>query len=400
MLAVTGLDAAADTHAHIFDPVRFPFHPSSVFEVLPNTIGNSMAPPRVSPGLAATGTSFRRDERRLVLLWRYQSAPRVLMRLLQPIVLIALTLPLPAPAQTAADYPAKPVRVIVPTSPGSGTDATARLSAQKLSENLKRQFVVDNRAGGGGQIAYGFVAKAPADGYTLLTVPPSFTFTQALYPDFPHDALRDFTPISLLTKSSYLVLVHPSLPVKSVKQLIALARAKPNALSVGVGFSGSFTNLAVVSFAHAANIKVTLIPYRGTGDVLINAIAGHVQMFFGDVTISLPHVNSGRLRALAVSSAERSPVLPQLPTIAESGLPGYDVVQWIAWVAPAGTPAPIVNKLSAELAKAIRSPDVVKYLSESGGEAVGSTPEELQQVIAAEAVRWRKVIKETGMRVE
>lgn len=324
------------------------------------------------------------------------------MTLMAPsrVALIALMLPLAALAQTATDYPAKTVRVIVPTSPGSGTDGTARLAAHKLSENLKRQFVVDNRAGGGGQIAYGLAAKAPPDGYTLLTVPPSFTFTQALYPDFPHDAVRDFAPISLLTRSVFLVLVHPSLPVKSVKQLIALARARPGALSVGVGFSGSFTNLAAVALAHAAGIKVTLIPFRGTGDVLISAIAGHVQMFFGDVRIALPHVNSGRLRALAVSSPERSSVLPQLPTIAESGLPGYDVVQRIAWVAPAGTPAPIVNKLSTELARVIQSPDVVKYLNDSGGEAVGGTPGQLQELIAAEAVRWRKVIQETGMRVE
>jgi tripartite-type tricarboxylate transporter receptor subunit TctC len=322
------------------------------------------------------------------------------VRLLPPVALVAFALPLAALGQTTGDYPVKPVRVIVPTSPGSGTDGTARLAAQKLSENLKRQFVVDNRAGAGGQIAYGFVAKAPPDGYTLLTIPPSFTFTQALYPDFPHDAIRDFAPISLLTKSSYLLLVHPSLPARSVPQLIALARAKPNALSAGVGFSGSFTNLVVVSFAHAAAIKVTMIPFRGTGDVLINAISGHVQMFFGDGTIALPHVKSGRLRALAVSSAERSPVTPGLPTIAESGLPGYVVEQWIAWVAPAGTPAAVVSKLSSELARAIKSPDIVKFLADGGAEAVGSTPEQLQQLIAAESQRWRKVIKETEMRIE
>jgi tripartite-type tricarboxylate transporter receptor subunit TctC len=314
--------------------------------------------------------------------------------------LLTLSLPLVAQAQTAGDYPSKPVRVVVPTSPGSGTDATARLAAQKLSENLKRQFIVDNRGGGGGQIAYGFVAKAPADGYTLLTIPPSFTFTQALYPEFPHDAVRDFAPVSLLTRVPFLILVHPTLPAKSVRQLIALARAKPGALNVGVGFTGSFTNLAAVAFWHAANAKVTLVPYKGSGDVLIDGIAGNIQMLFGDVRISLPHLNTGRLRALAVTSTARSQVLPQLPTVAESGLPGYDVVQWIAWVAPAGTAGPIVARLSGELAKAMKSPDIARLMEEAGGEAVGSSPDELRKLIEAEAARWRKVIRETGMKAE
>ena len=314
--------------------------------------------------------------------------------------LLVLLLPLLAHAQTTADYPSKPVRVVVPTTAGSGTDATARLAAQKLSENLKNQFIVDNRGGGGGQIAYGFVAKAPADGYTLLAIPPSFTFTQALYPEFPYDAVKDFAPVSLLTRVPFLVLVHSSLPVKSVKQLIALARARPNALNVGVGFAGSFTNLAAVAFSHAAGIKVTLVPYKGSGDVVIDGIAGHIQMFFGDVRISLPHVNTGRLRALGVTSAERSSVLPQLPTVAESGLPGYDVVQWIGLVAPAGIPGPVVSKLSGELAKAMKAPEIVKLMEDNGGEAVGSAPDELRKLIVVESARWRKVIKETGMKAE
>jgi tripartite-type tricarboxylate transporter receptor subunit TctC len=315
-------------------------------------------------------------------------------------LLFALSSSLQAQVQSATDYPSKPVRVVVPTSPGSGTDATARLAARKLSESLKRQFIVDNRGGGGGQIAYGFVAKAPADGYTLLTIPPSFTFTQALYPDFPYDAVKDFAPVSLLTRVPFLVLVHPSLPAKTVEQLIALARARRNALNVGVGFAGSFTNLAAVAFAHAANIRVTLVPYKGSGDVVIDAISGNIQMFFGDARISLPHVNTGRLRPLAVTSAARSPILPQLPTVAESGLPGFDVVQWIGWVAPAGTPGPIVAKLSGELSKAMKAPDIVKLMEGNGGEAVGSGPDELQKLIEANAARWRKVIEETGMKVE
>ncbi len=301
-------------------------------------------------------------------------------------------------AQGAANYPTRPVRVIVAVAPGGGTDLLARMLSQKLSETLKRQFVVENRAGGGNAIGYGFVAESAPDGYTLLAATPSLTFGPALRPDFP-DPIKGFAPISLVASFPFMLLMHPSLPVKSVKELIALARAKPGALDWGVS-SGSFSHLVAAYFVSAADIKVTFIPYKGTGQVLIDAIAGRVQAFFGNVLSYLPQVKSGRLRALAVSSAERSSALPELPTISESGVRGYDVSGWHGWVAPAGTPTAIVSKLSAEFAKAVRSPDVAKTLVRDGGNPIGSTPDQFRQLIAAEVPRWRKVVKDSRMRVE
>ncbi len=321
----------------------------------------------------------------------------------QIVILIAatITLPLRFPfAQGVTDYPTKPVRVILASAPGTAVDVVGRLVAGKLSENLKRQFVVDNRPGAGGTIGMGLAAKSAPDGYTLLSVAPVFTFGPALRPDLPYDPVKDFVPIALVAKAPYLLVVHPSLPVKSAKELIALAKSKPGALDVGVGSSGSFTHLATAYFAFTAKIKVTIIPYKGSGQVMVDAIAGQIHMFFGSVLIALSHVKSGRLRALAVSSAERSSVLPELPTLSESGVRGYDVTFWNGWVAPAGTPAAIVSKLSAELGKAVKSPDVAKNLAEDGGEPVGSTPEQFEQLIATEVPRWRKVVRDSGMRVE
>ncbi len=303
-------------------------------------------------------------------------------------------------AQGVADYPAKPVRVIVASSPGGGIDTPARMLAQKLSENLNRQFVVENRPGAGNTIGYGLVAQSAPDGHTLGAVSVSLTYSPALRPDVLYHPVKDFVPISLVTKYPLLLVAHPALPVKSAKELIALARAKPGALDMGVGSSGSTTHLAAAYFASAANIKVTLIPYKGGGQVMVDLIAGQIHMFFGPVLPTLPHVKSGRLRALAVSSAERSSALPELPTISESGLRGYDMTAWHGWVAPAGTPPAIVRKLSAEIANAVKSPDVAKKMAEDGAEPIGSTPDQFRQLIAAEIPRWRKVVKDSGMRVE
>jgi tripartite-type tricarboxylate transporter receptor subunit TctC len=304
-------------------------------------------------------------------------------------------------AQGAAEtYPARPVRVVIGLAPGGGTDLQARLFAQKLSENLGRPFVVENRTGAGGTIAYAQIAKSPPDGYTLLGVTSGYTITPAVYSNLPYDPVKDFAPISLVVQAPFLLLTHPSLPVRSVKGLLALARIKPGMLDCGTAGHGSSTHMAFELFRIMAGVNITHIPYKGTGPALIDAMAGQVHMLFGNVLSTLTHVKSGRLRALAVTTAKRSRVLPDLPTVSESGVPGYENSTWFGLLAPAGTPAAVLNKLNAELVKTSRSPDIVERLAPDGGEPVGSTPEQFGRHLALEITRWRKVVKDAGMKVE
>jgi tripartite-type tricarboxylate transporter receptor subunit TctC len=319
------------------------------------------------------------------------------------IAALAATLLVPGAvfAQGAAEtYPARPVRVVIGLAPGGGTDLQARLFAQKLSENLGRPFVVENRTGAGGTIAYAQVAKSPPDGYTLMGVTSGYTITPAVYSKLPYDPVKDFAPISLVAQAPFLLLTHPSLPVRSVKDLLALARAKPAMLDCGSAGHGSSTHMAYELFRTMAGVNIAHIPYKGTGPALIDAMAGQVHMLFGNVLSSLTHVKTGRLRALAVTTAKRSMVLPDLPTVSESGVPGYENSTWFGLLAPAGTPAAVLNKLNAELVKASQSPDIVDRLAPDGGEPVGSTPEQFGRHLALEIARWRKVVKDAGMKVE
>ena len=297
-------------------------------------------------------------------------------------------------------YPARTVRVVIGLAPGGGTDIQARLFAQKLSENMGRPFVVENRTGAGGTIAYAQVAKSPPDGYTLMGVTSGYTITPAVYSKLPYDPVKDFAPISLVAQAPFLLLTHPSLPVRSVKDLLALARAKPAMLDCGSAGHGSSTHMAYELFRTMAGVNIAHIPYKGTGPALIDAMAGQVHMLFGNVLSSLTHVKTGRLRALAVTTAKRSMVLPDLPTVSESGVPGYENSTWFGLLAPAGTPAAVLNKLNAELVKASQSPDIVDRLAPDGGEPVGSTPEQFGRHLALEIARWRKVVKDAGMKVE
>jgi len=312
----------------------------------------------------------------------------------------ALT-PLVASAQGPADaYPARPVRVIIGLAPGGGTDIQARLFAQKLSENLGRPFVVENRTGAGGTIAYAQIAKSPPDGYTLLGVTSGYTITPAVYSKLPYDPVKDFAPISLVAQAPFLLLTHPSLPVKSTKDLLALARAKPMVLDCGSAGHGTSTHMAFELFRTMAGVNITHIPYKGTGPALIDAMAGQVHMLFGNVLSSMTHVKTGKLRALAVTTAQRSRVLPDLPTVSESGVPGYENSTWFGFLAPAGIPVAVLSKLNAELVKTSQSPDIVERLAPDGGEPVGSTPEQFGRHIVSEMTRWRKVVKDAGMKVE
>jgi len=304
-------------------------------------------------------------------------------------------------AQGAAEsFPAKPVRVIVGLAPGGGTDVQARLLSQRLSVNLNRSFVVENRTGAGGTLAYAQVARSSADGYTQLAVASGYSITPAVYAKLPYDPIKDFAPISLVIQAPILLMVHPSLPVQSTKELVALAKARPGVLDGASAGHGTSNHMALELFNLLAGTKITHIPYKGTGPALIDAMSGQVPVIFGNILSSLPYVRQGRLKALAVTSARRAKAVPDLPTIAESGVPGYETTTWLAWLAPAGTSAAIVGRMSAELAKAVRSPDVMDSLVGDGGEPVGSSPEQLAQHLNAEIARWRKVVKAAGMKVE
>jgi tripartite-type tricarboxylate transporter receptor subunit TctC len=297
-------------------------------------------------------------------------------------------------------YPARTVRVVIGLAPGGGTDIQARLFAQKLSENMGRPFVVENRTGAGGTIAYAQVAKSPPDGYTLMGVTSGYTITPAVYSKLPYDPVKDFAPISLVAQAPFLLLTHPSLPVRSVKDLLALARAKPAMLDCGSAGHGSSTHMAYELFRTMAGVNIAHIPYKGTGPALIDAMAGQVHMLFGNVLSSMTHVKTGKLRALAVTTAKRSIVLPDLPTVSESGVTGYQNSTWFGLLAPAGTPSAVLSKLNAELVKTSQSPDIVERLAPDGGEPVGSTPEQVGPHLALEIARWRKVVKDAGMKVE
>ena len=314
---------------------------------------------------------------------------------------IALLAPAAVMAQGAADaYPAKPVRVVVGLAPGGGTDIQARLFAQKLAESLNRPFVVENRPGAGGTLAYAQVAKSPRDGYTLLGVTSGYTITPAVYAKLPYDPVKDFAPISLVSQAPFVLVVHPSLPVKSVKDLLALAKAKPGQLDCASAGLGTSTHLAFELFKSLSGSNITHIPYKGTGPALVDVMAGQVHMLFGNVLSTLSHVKSGRLRALAVTTARRSAAMPALPTLAESGVHGYENSTWHGWLAPAGTPSSILNRLNAELVKSTKAPDVVARLAPDGGEGVGSTQEQFAQLIGTEIVRWRKVVRDAGVRID
>jgi tripartite-type tricarboxylate transporter receptor subunit TctC len=322
-------------------------------------------------------------------------------RLLQAIAL-ALGLPAVVCAQGAAQFPSKPVRVIVPQGPGGATDIQARLFSSRMTQRLGQQFIVDNRAGGGaaGVVAYTLAARANPDGYTLLAIIPSFTFSPALYKNYPIDPDRDFIPVSLLTRAPYLLVVKPSLPARSVRELVAMARAQPDKLTFGAGNVGSGTHLVTLWFFSAAKIRATYVPYRSVGIAMLDLEGGRIDATLANVLSARAHVKAGKLRVLGISSSERSKVLPDVPTIEEQGVAGYHASTFHGYAVPAGTPAAIVNKLSAAYAAVVHSPDIANRLSGDGGEPVGSTPQAFRKVLAAEMQVWRHLVVEQGVKVE
>ena len=310
----------------------------------------------------------------------------------------ALALAAPAGAQTA--YPQKPIRLVAPFAPGGGTDILARLVGQKASEMLGQQIIVDNRGGAGGTVGTEIAAKAPPDGYTLILVSASHAINPGLYPKLPYDSVNDFAPITQIATSPGILVVNPSLPVKSVKDLIALARARPGQINYASAGSGTPPHLAGELFKVMANIDMVHVPYKGNAPAFTDVIGGHVSLIFPTMPSAMPFIKSGRLRAVAVTSAKRSPAAPDIPTIAESGLPGYEATSWYGILAPARTPAPIVAQLNQVLVSVIGAPDMKDKLAAQGLDPVGNTPQQFAAVIRSEIEKWVKVVKASGAKPE
>lgn len=311
----------------------------------------------------------------------------------------AAALSLTALTAAAQAYPERPVRLVVPYPPGGAADLLGRALAQKLSEELKQQVIVDNRGGGGQVIATDIVSRAAPDGYTILMASVTHSINPGLRPKLPYDTQRDFAPITLLGSSPLVLVVHPSVPAKSVKELLALAKAKPNQLNYASSGNGSGGHLAMALLLDMSGISIVHVPYKGAGPALIDLIAGQVQAQMTSPLAAVPHVKAGKLRLLAVSGKSRSPALPQTPTIAET-VPGYQVSLWYGFLAPAGTPQMAITRLNTAAQKALADPEVRALYAKYGAEPAGSTPEELGKHIASEIAKWRKVIKAAGIRTE
>jgi tripartite-type tricarboxylate transporter receptor subunit TctC len=296
----------------------------------------------------------------------------------------------------AQGYPTKPIRLVLPVAPGGGADTIARTVGQKVGAAIGQQFVIDNRGGAGGNIAAEIVAKSPPDGHTLGMVLSSHTINVSLYKKISYDPVKDFAPVSLLASSPFLFVVHPSLPVRNVKEFIALSRKTRGGLSYASSGSGLLAHLAMELLKSQGNFEATHIPHRGTGPAMMDTVAGHVAANFPTMISGLQNVKAGRLKALAVTSRQRSTLLPDVPTVAEQGFADYEVNGWYGWLAPAGTPQKVIALLHEEAARAIRASDVRERLIADGAVPVGSTPEEFARFIQSEIVIWAKVVKQSG----
>ena len=304
-------------------------------------------------------------------------------------------------AQQDAAYPVKPIRIIVPSAPGSGPDIMARAIGQKLNESLGQPIVVDDKPGAGGIIGSEAAAKSAPDGYTLIMANAgSHAVNASLYAKLPYDPVKDFAPITLVAVAPNILIVHPTLPARTAKDLIALARTRPGELTFGSGGNGSTAHLSGELFRTMAGINVVHIPFKGSPAAVIGVIAGQIVMAFPNIPPALPHVRSGKLKALAVTTAKRSAALPDLPTIAESGLPGYEATAWFGVLAPAGTSSAIIAKLNSAIVKSVHVCEMRERLSAEGTEAVGNTPEQFAQIIKTDIAKWAKVVKASGAKPE
>ena len=304
---------------------------------------------------------------------------------------------LTAPAVQAQNYPGKPVRIVVPTAPGGGTDLIGRLLAQNLSSELGQQFLVDNRGGAGTTIGTAAVAKSPADGYTLLLTHSSLAFNATYYNKLPYDTLKDFAPISLVAEQPFLFAVHPSLPVKTVAQLIALAKKNPGQIAYSSGGAGSGPFMGAELFKQQAQVNILHVPYKGAGPAFTDLMGGQVQMMIATLSLGMPHATSGRVRALAVTSAKRLGATPELPTVAESGLSGFEFSAWYGLLAPAGTPPAVMTRLHQAVGKAMAAPETREKF-EGSLIPLSSTSDEFAAYLKQEVIKWGNVVKASGVK--
>jgi tripartite-type tricarboxylate transporter receptor subunit TctC len=306
-----------------------------------------------------------------------------------------------APSMACAQkFPDKPIRFIVPFPPGGGNDILARVLAPKMGESLGQPVVIDNRAGAGGNIGTEIAAKSPPDGYTIVIASNQVTMNPALYAKLPFDIEKDFAPVALAASVPMVLAVHPSVAAATVRELIALAKASPGKLNHSTPGAGTPQHIAFEAFNHAAGINITHVPYKGTGPAIADLIGGQVQAAFGTMASLEQHVKAGKLRALAVATPKRSNAMPNVPTVAESGLPGFDVSLWYSILAPAGTPAPILARLSGEIAKALAAPDVRDRLIAQGFEISYLNPEQMNDLMKRDIARWGKSLLEIGLKLD
>ncbi len=304
-----------------------------------------------------------------------------------------------AHAQTR-DYPVRPVRIVIPTSPGGILDVVTRLMAPKMSELMGQSLVLDNRPGASTNIGSEIVARAPGDGYTLLANSQPLVVNPSLFSKMAFDVEKDLAPVTLLTAAPYVLVVHPSVPAHSIKELLALARAKPGALNYASGGNGTNFHIAIELFKNLSGAKLTHVPYKGGGMAMASVLGGETDITIPAVASALPQIRAGRLRALAITSTRRSPLLPQAPTVAEAGVPGYEFSAWVGVLAPAITPPALVTAINGYWVKAARSPEVAARLTNDGNDVVAGTPAEFAALIKTELPRWNKVIRDSGIKSE
>lgn len=301
---------------------------------------------------------------------------------------------------SAQDFPSKPLRLVVGSTPGGGTDISARLIAPKMSEQLGQQVVVENRPGATTTIGVNYVVRSAPDGYTLLMGVSSLAINPHILKNVPYDALKDLAPVTQVLVAPNIMVAHPSLPIRTVMDLVAFARARPGQLNFAAGGAGSSQHLAIELFLYMTGTKIVHVPYKGQGMALIDVVAGQVSLMMANVISALPHVRSARLRALGVTGSKRTTVAPDIPTIAEVGVPGYEVLQWYGVLAPAATPREIIGRLHGVIAHAVQDPKIRERIVADAGEPVGNTPDEFSAILRADYKKWGDVIRKAGIRVD